>query len=77
MRSLVALALHPLAHQLAMAANGFRFLPGPALRRFFKGATQLHLAKHALTLQFFLQSAKGLIDVVVANGDLHGKWLPR
>src|SRR3546814_18849247 len=32
---------------------------------------QLHFAIHALTLQLLLERAKGLVDIIVANDDLH------
>lgn len=32
---------------------------------------KLHLTKNTLTLQLLFQGPKGLIDVVVANTDLH------
>ena len=32
---------------------------------------KLHFAEHALALELFLQGTKRLIDVVVANADLH------
>jgi hypothetical protein len=34
-------------------------------------AAQLHLAIHALALQLLLERAKGLVDIIVANDDLH------
>lgn len=34
---------------------------------------QLHFPIDALALQLLLQSAEGLVDVVVANDDLHGR----
>jgi hypothetical protein len=33
--------------------------------------TQLHFAIHAFTLQLLLERAEGLVDIVVANDDLH------
>ena len=32
---------------------------------------ELHFAEHAFALEFFLQSPKGLIDIVVTNTNLH------
>ena len=32
---------------------------------------ELHLTKNTLTLQLFLQSPEGLIDIVVTNANLH------
>src|SRR6516165_2522506 len=72
----VALALHPLAQQLAVAAHRLRPLAGAALRRLFIAAPQLHLPEHALALHFFLQGPQGLVDVVFADEDLHGGGSP-
>ncbi len=33
--------------------------------------TEFHFPEDAFTLQLFLQRTKGLIDVVIANDDLH------
>jgi len=32
---------------------------------------KLHFAEHAFALQLFLESPKGLLDVVVTDADLH------
>jgi hypothetical protein len=32
---------------------------------------ELHFAEHALALEFLLERAKRLVDIVVANADLH------
>ena len=32
---------------------------------------ELHLAEDAFALHLFLQGSKGLIDIVIANDDLH------
>jgi hypothetical protein len=40
-------------------------------------ATQLHLAINALALQLLLERAQGLIDIVIANHDLHKRRLPQ
>ena len=66
-QALVALAFHPLAHQLANAPCRFGGLAGPTLGRLFVGTAVLHLAEHTFTLQLFLQRAQSLVDVVVAN----------
>jgi hypothetical protein len=36
---------------------------------------QLHLAKDALALHLLLQHLKGLVDIVVANENLHSVFL--
>ena len=73
------LALEPLAHRFAVAANRLGPFAGATLRRLLIGATALHLAKGAFALHLFLQDAEGAIDVVIANIDLHGRrylsWL--
>jgi hypothetical protein len=38
---------------------------------------KLHFAKDALALQLLLESPKGLIDIVVANENLHVLSLPK
>ena len=66
-----AFTLHALAGQLAGAADGLgllaRFLDGGLLEMLPK----LHFTEDALTLQLLLQGTKRLIDIVVANTDLH------
>ena len=32
---------------------------------------ELHFAKHAFALKFFLQGTESLFDVIVADADLH------
>src|SRR5690606_11370962 len=66
-----AVALHPLALQLAGAANGGGLFAGALLARLLVVAAQLHLAIHAFALQLLLQRAQGLLDIVVADDDLH------
>jgi hypothetical protein len=66
-----AFTLQFLASELACPADGLgllaRFLDGG----FLEMLLELHFPKHALALELFLQGPKGLIDVVVANADLH------
>jgi len=62
-----AFALGLLPGGLPRAPDGFRLLPGLALRRFFIGLATLHLAKNALALHLLFQHPEGLIDIVVAN----------
>src|SRR6185437_1627251 len=70
-RGSVPLALHPLAQHLAIAAHGLGALARPPLRGLLIGAAQLHLAEHPFALQLLLEDAQSLIDVVVANENLH------
>ncbi len=65
--------LGPFAGQFARAPHGLGLFTGPALRRFFKILPHFHLAEDALPLQFFLQRAKRLIDIIVADTDLY-QW---
>src|SRR5215208_3233392 len=72
----VALALHALAQQLAVAAHRLRLFAGPPLRGLLVTAPQLHFPEHPFALHLFLQCPEGLVDVVVANEDLHGRFSP-
>ncbi|KQM50270.1 hypothetical protein ASE69_20830 [Sphingomonas sp. Leaf208] len=51
---------------------------GMLTRTFFRWllvmATQLHLSINTLALQLLFECTKGLVDVVVADGDQHGCW---
>jgi hypothetical protein len=38
-------------------------------------AAELHLAENALALHFFLERFESLIDIIVANENLHAKVL--
>src|SRR5579885_2626016 len=75
------LALQFLARELPGAANGFRLLARFFLGGFFVVATQLHLAEDALALHFLLQRLESLVDVIVADENLHAvillKTVPR
>ncbi|SBV33421.1 protein of unknown function [uncultured Sphingopyxis sp.] len=64
-------ALHPLALHLAGAADGGGVLAGTLFAGLLVMTAQLHFAIHALTLQLLLERAKGLVDIIVANDDLH------
>ena len=68
---LEAFALQPLALHLPGAANSLGSLAGAALRRLFEMAAQLHLAKNTFALHLLLQRLERLIDIVVANENLH------
>src|SRR5262249_33966179 len=65
------LALHALARELARPADGFRLFARLLFGGLFVVAAELHLAENALALHLLLQRLKGLVDVVVANENLH------
>src|SRR5579862_7012930 len=71
-----AFALQPLALQLASAANGLSGLSSAALGRLFVVPPELHFAEYALALHFLLKRLERLIDIVIANEDLHEKPSP-
>src|SRR5262249_5263653 len=73
---LVALALHALAQQLAVAADRFRLLACAALGRLLVVAPQLHLPEHAFALHLLLEDAQRLIDIVVTDENLHEQPTP-
>src|SRR5689334_15322304 len=64
-------ALHLLARELAGPADRFRLFPRLFFRGFFVVTAKLHLAENALALHLLLQRLEGLVDVVVANENLH------
>src|SRR5450631_4388868 len=66
-----AFALHLLARQLAGAADRFRLFPRLLFRGFFVMAAKLHLAENALALHLLFERLEGLVDIVVANENLH------
>jgi len=66
-----ALALQLLAGKLARAAHGLGLFTGLLLGGLFIVTAELHLAEDALSLHFLLQRLEGLIDVVIANENLH------
>jgi hypothetical protein len=68
---LETLTLQPLALQLPGAANSFRCLSGPTLRRFLIMPPQLHFAENTLPLHLFLERLERLVNVVVTHEDLH------
>src|SRR5947209_11761303 len=71
----LAHALQFLARELAGAADGFRPLPRFPLRGLLVMAAELHLAENALTLHLLLQHPERLIDIVVADENLHSHYL--
>src|SRR5262245_25439986 len=66
-----AFALHLLARELAGPADRFRLFPRLLFRWFFVMAAELHLAENALALHLLFERLQGLVDVVVANENLH------
>jgi hypothetical protein len=68
----ITLALEPLAHRLAVAADRLGPLANSPFRRLLVGAASFHLAKRALALHFLLQDAERAVDIVVTDIDLHG-----
>src|SRR5687768_2604396 len=66
-----AFALQLLARELAGAADGFRLLAGLLFGGLFVVAAELHLAEDPLALHLLLQRLEGLVDVVIANENLH------
>ena len=65
--------LGPLARQFTGAAHRFGLFTGSAFRRLFKILPHFHFAEDAFALQFLLQGAERLIDVIVPNTDLY-QW---
>src|SRR4051812_3352790 len=66
-----AFALQLLAGQLARAAHGFGLFTGLLLGGLFIMAAELHLAENTLALHLLLQRLEGLIDIVIADENLH------
>jgi hypothetical protein len=66
-----AFALGALAGQLASAANGFSLFAGALLRRLFVMAAELHFTEDAFALHLLLEGLEGLINIVVADENLH------
>jgi len=66
-----AFALQSFAGKLACPAYGFGFLASFPFGGFFVMAPQLHFAEDALSLHLFLESFQSLIDIIVADDDLH------
>jgi hypothetical protein len=66
-----AFALRALARQLAGAPNGFGLFACAFLGRLLVMSAHLHFAEHAFALEFFLQDAEGLVNIIVAYENLH------
>ncbi len=65
------LALGALTSKFASAAHSFRLLAGLLFGRLFEMRAGFHFPEETLTLHLFLQCAKGLFDIVVADDDLY------
>ncbi len=70
---LEAFAFDTLTLELTGAANGFGLFAGAALGRLFVRTAEFHFTEDAFALHFLFQRFQGLIDIVIANGDLHGR----
>src|SRR5260221_14695595 len=66
-----AFALGALALELAGASDRGRAFAGTLLARLLIVAAQLHLAVDAFPLQLLFERAQRLLDIIVANDDLH------
>src|SRR5262249_23178436 len=64
-------ALHLLARELAGPADRFRLFPRLFFRWFLVVTAKLHLAENPLALHLLLQRLEGLVNVVIANENLH------
>ena len=53
------------------AAHGFGLFAGFLFGGLFVMAAELHLAEYALPLHLLLERFEGLVDIVVADDDLH------
>src|ERR1700760_3484570 len=66
-----AFTLQLLAGQLARAAHGFGLFAGLLLGGLFVMTAELHLAEDTLALHLLLQRLEGLVDIVIADENLH------
>jgi hypothetical protein len=66
-----AVAFGALAIHLAGAADCGSLFASPLFRGLFIVTTKLHLTVDALALKLLLERAQRLIDIIVANHDLH------
>jgi hypothetical protein len=64
-------ALDALALHFAGAADGFGGFAGAAFGGFFVVPAEFHFTEHAFTLKLFLERLQRLVDVIVANENLH------
>ena len=70
-KALEAFALDALALHFAGAADGLGGLAGAALGGFLVVPAEFHLAEHAFALKFLFERLQRLVDVIVANENLH------
>ena len=73
---LIPFALHALAQQLAVAADRFGAFAGAALGRLLVIATGFHFPEKSFALHLLFERAKRLVDVVVADENLHENVAP-
>ena len=66
-----AFALKLLPGKFPCTAHGFGLFACLLDGGLLEMLLELHFAKHAFTLKFFLQSTESLFDVIVADADLH------
>jgi hypothetical protein len=66
-----AIAFCDLAIHLASATNSSGLFTGALFRGLFKMPAQFHFAIDAFALQLFLQGPQRLVNIIVANDDLH------
>jgi hypothetical protein len=64
-------ALQLLAGELTRAAHRFGLFAGLFLGGLFVMTAELHLAENTLALHLLLQRLEGLVDIVIANENLH------
>ena len=69
LKTAFALCLFP--REFARTANGFGLLTGFFDGGFLEMLLELHFAEHAFALELFLEGPEGLLDVIVADADLH------
>ena len=72
-RRLEAFALQTLTLHLTGAANGLGLLARFALGRLFVRTAQFHFPEDTFALKLLLERFERLIDVVIANGYMHGR----
>src|SRR5262245_40871420 len=68
-------ALQFFAGEFAGAAQSLCLFPRALLRGLFIVAAQLHLAKYAFPLHLFLEGFESLVDIVIADENLHAEFL--
>jgi hypothetical protein len=64
-------ALDALTFHFAGAADGFGGFAGAAFGGFFVVPAEFHFAEHAFALKLFFERLQRLVDVIVANENLH------